>query len=572
MSCQCCGGRSGGCGCAGQQSSAARIDLRIKGRFSASDILPMAQSFRTTLDPLRAAYTRVGLPQARLAQPFGSAPVQPGKLLRRTVNLQGLRPKPLGKIPKPVLGKPNLSQRAGFRSVRGMRAFGAFGAEAGAVGAASDIYSEARTYQSGATGSDALSGAESGAAVGTMIVPGIGTAIGAIVGGAIGALSSAFGGGKADPETESWDAFVPAYATNPQIATRLSAPVAFQLLAGVMDAKNDTAGHAEPIEVKFGREAEASFMVQMMTMLNQATSAGNITAAMSSADVFNEIVIPWLASEGAAFPATQNTSKGVNEVPALKAVLTQLVFLWFANDYNASTAMGIGGQPISGLPKFVGFPTAAPAASTAPAPSTPAKTAPAQPVSAPAQPVQPAMPSTILTADGADITASGTALKDASGELFYFGAAPAGYTGKGLPVWVMGAQNGALVGMLLGNCGNVYGIDSQSAWYEWSGTGWNSLSGAPAFNPCPATTAPAAVATPAAAPVAAPAAAPVYATVNVAAPAPAYATQASVAPSPVQPSDTFSGESWLTGDVGGVPLWVLLAGAGVGIYMLARKH
>ncbi len=107
------------------------------------------------------------------------------------------------------------------------------GTAAGAIAAPLALYNAANSWQSGDTGSDALGGLQAGASVGSIFGP-VGTLIGGAIGGAVGAASSAFGGGKQDPETQM------TYSANAAGSNALqgaSPSSSFQYLAGVLDAK-----------------------------------------------------------------------------------------------------------------------------------------------------------------------------------------------------------------------------------------------------------------------------------------------------------------------------------------------
>lgn len=96
-------------------------------------------------------------------------------------------------------------------------------------------------------------------------------------------------------------------------------------------------------------------------------------------------------------------------------------------------------------------------------------------------PQQPTAPVTVLSTDGSTVTAPGTALKNANGQLLYFGAQASGdpNNSHGYPVWINGGQNGYLLGMLLVG-GQVYG-QNDTDWFQWTGSNWIRLSGPPQF-------------------------------------------------------------------------------------------
>lgn len=238
---------------------------------------------------------------------------------------------------------------------------GAFGAASGAVGAiAGDVaaplalYSAVKNWQSGNTASDTLQGAEAGASIGS-IVPGIGTVIGGVIGGAVGALSSAFGGGEKDPETTSFNGMVAANAKagNNAVVQSLNPGQAYQSLAGMMDAKNNTAGHSTPLEMVFGREGEGAMMSQMSSTINSAISSGKISKSATPTQLYNQVVVPWLQSKGAYTPASAIiSSNGTKNNGTIDSLITQLIGQWQSGSLNPSSKVGVSGQTISGLQAY----------------------------------------------------------------------------------------------------------------------------------------------------------------------------------------------------------------------------
>lgn len=228
------------------------------------------------------------------------------------------------------------------------------GTALGALGAGYSLYNTVNNWQSGNTGSDALNGAETGASIGTMVLPGIGTVIGGLLGGAVGAASSAFGGGEKDPETTTWNKVAQAAQSNPSLFSGMSPSQLYQNLAGVMDAKNNSPGHSQPIEQVFGREGEGNLMDQLTGYLNQQYQAGGIKPGESIANQWSNTIAPWLASKNASI-ANQNTSSGTPEAPALTQDIQGLVSDWENGAFGAQTPMGISGQTIGGLANYAGL-------------------------------------------------------------------------------------------------------------------------------------------------------------------------------------------------------------------------
>lgn len=219
------------------------------------------------------------------------------------------------------------------------------------------VYNAVKNWQSGNTGSDALQGAEAGAAVGS-IIPGVGTLIGGLAGGALGALSSAFGGGERDPESTNWNSYTKAVNSLPAneqatAAMGLTPAQAYQNLAGVMDAKNNSPGHSQPIEQVFGRMGEQNLMDQLTGEVNSAYKSGAIKPGESIQDQWTKTINPWLQSKGAGI-ANQNTSGGQAEGTALTGDLQTLMGQWESGMLTPQSQVGSGGQTIGGLTQYAG--------------------------------------------------------------------------------------------------------------------------------------------------------------------------------------------------------------------------
>jgi hypothetical protein len=167
----------------------------------------------------------------------------------------------------------------------------------GAAGAGLSLYNEINSWQSGATGTDALSGAETGAVVGTAIMPGIGTAIGAVGGALAGAVSSLFGGGKTDPENANFNQYTQAYNNAPanlksQVAASVTNP--YVALAGYFDLRSSQMKGQNPIYAKYGRMGEQAFTDDLIKKVDQAKASGQTDPTQ----IWTSTVQPWLASMG----------------------------------------------------------------------------------------------------------------------------------------------------------------------------------------------------------------------------------------------------------------------------------
>jgi hypothetical protein len=221
------------------------------------------------------------------------------------------------------------------------------------------LYDFGSNWQSGATGSDALSGGEAGASIGSAFGP-VGTAIGALGGAAVGALSSAFGGGKPDPETESDQALQSAYGTaysqNPTEAqsdlSTLSPQQSFESLAGYFDAKNNSPGHSQPIEQTFGRTDEGPFLNDIANQINSDYASGAITPGESASQIYSSEIDPWITSQtgGQGILGPQSGEGGI-----ISGDIQNLIGDYTNGSLTSTTPIGISGQEDTTLPAYAGL-------------------------------------------------------------------------------------------------------------------------------------------------------------------------------------------------------------------------
>lgn len=222
------------------------------------------------------------------------------------------------------------------------------GSAAGYVGAPLSVYNAIANYQSGATGSDALNGAEAGASIGAFGGP-VTAAIGAVIGGAVGAISSAFGNGKVDPENSNFNGFTQAYnaATTPQAKAQVAASTAdpYLPLAGLFDLRSNQIKGNIPIVAQYGRQGEAQFTTDMFSQMNKAVDNGTISKTSSTDDIMSKVVQPWINSFGKGQMSDSNAG-------AINAMISGLV-----DDYrtgDTAQLKPVGGQtsPFASLPAF----------------------------------------------------------------------------------------------------------------------------------------------------------------------------------------------------------------------------
>lgn len=243
------------------------------------------------------------------------------------------------------------------------------GSAAGDLAIPLSLYNFGKDWQSGATGPDALSGAETGATIGSSFGP-IGTLIGGAGGALVGAASSAFGGGKHDPETTALQGLIPeyqqAYDQNPGAATAdlgtLDPQQSFETLAGVFDAKNNTPGHSQPIEQTFGRMQEGTFLNDIADQINSGYTSGKVKPGESASDIYSGVVDPWITSQtgGQGILGPQNGEGGV-----LTGAIQNLIGDYTSGGLTGTTPIGVSGQTDSSLPAFAGMTPQIQAAHTA---------------------------------------------------------------------------------------------------------------------------------------------------------------------------------------------------------------
>lgn len=227
------------------------------------------------------------------------------------------------------------------------------------IAAPLSLYNFGADWQSGDTGGDALRGAEAGASVGS-IVPGIGNLIGGLVGGAAGALSSAFGGGKHDPETDAVKGLISQYqsasASDPTAAQAglqgLSPQQSFEALAGIFDAKNNTPGHSQPIEQVFGRMQEGAFLDDIAQQINQGYTSGTVKPGESASDIYSSVINPWITQQtnGQGILGPANGEGGV-----VSGAIQDLIGAYTNGQLTNTTPIGISGQQDSQLPAYLGI-------------------------------------------------------------------------------------------------------------------------------------------------------------------------------------------------------------------------
>jgi hypothetical protein len=267
-------------------------------------------------------YGRAGVNAAQLANragafgPSGTATQGIGDVSNALGIYSGLKQGGVGGYGGAAVNAAQLGARSGAFG----GASGAVGNYAGAAAIPLDLYNEIKGWQSGATGSDALGGAETGAAVGSMIMPGLGTLAGGLIGGAAGALSSAFGSGKVDPENKTFEGYTQAYNKalqqgGQQAADRVAASDQnpYLALAGYFDLRPNQLKGQNPIYSTYGRMGEQKFTNDLVSQLSAAQKSGQIKPGESTAQAYNDVVAPWVNKMGTWQDSNKSAMQGVLE-------------------------------------------------------------------------------------------------------------------------------------------------------------------------------------------------------------------------------------------------------------------
>lgn len=232
---------------------------------------------------------------------------------------------------------------------------GELGSTAGYIAAPLAVYNAVKNYQSGATGSDTLNGAEAGAAIGS-IIPGIGTVIGGVVGGVVGALSSAIGPGKTDQETTDVKSVINATSAagnSSSVAASVQNP--YVQLAGLFDDKSSTL----PMYQQYGRMGEQKFTNDMVGQINTAYKNGTINSSSTPQQVYNSVVAPWVSSMGNGWSGVGTTYQATTQ-----GLLQDMVGQYMAGTASQNWQAVGGDSPFSGLPAYGSGATPASIAST----------------------------------------------------------------------------------------------------------------------------------------------------------------------------------------------------------------
>jgi hypothetical protein len=350
----------------------------------------------------------------------------------------------------------------------------------------------------GTAASGAASGAATGAALGSA-VPGIGTAIGAVVGGVVGAISGLIGG-----------------KSNPQI--QIDKTNAINLFSQYTAIAGTVSGRSVGYENMDMIFRGACFMGHFPGWNNETELPDSLMSMPGSPYGQNDncFAVLWAsAARGTVAPGTSGKYTGNNGVPVTSAKVFVDNYVWPSNSPNVDTdpwatntdSIGkqiiydaadayIATQSSNTIPYIATPPVAAaapaPAAVASPAVIIPRCTGVQRCVGLPGQavsstpavttstaPAIPATPTVLESADGSEVTGPGTALETSGGTILYFGPTGLIYEKSGSGTVT---QNGTAVGMIIGNGGNVYAVQSGGTWFQWVNSNWQTLASAPNLN------------------------------------------------------------------------------------------
>jgi hypothetical protein len=238
---------------------------------------------------------------------------------------------------------------------------------AGALAVPLSLYNTVSNFKPGATASDALNAASTGAAIGS-IIPGVGTIVGGLVGGAVGAIASEFGGSAGSKsEIQPFLNASTQFRQNNGSLSTLQNP--YLALAGLFSytptEMSNTYGN-NPIYQQFGRNGEGPFVEAMTSEINNAYKAGTIKQGATASDVMNSVVNPWIQSFGKG-----NFGNESQQGQITGAIIQQAVQQYITGQAPSQWKAVGGDSPFAGnnlIQPYAGY--TPPAASTAAAPSS----------------------------------------------------------------------------------------------------------------------------------------------------------------------------------------------------------
>lgn len=225
-------------------------------------------------------------------------------------------------------GGASSAEAAAAGVAAGTPALQAAGQAAAYVAAPLDLYNEITTWKSGATGKDALSGAETGAAIGTIILPGFGTVIGGALGGIAGAVSSLFG--STDRTKRSWDQY--SYGQNR--AETANNPAELMSTIGGLMRNPDTKFSGDTYFKGDGNK----FTTSIASQVASAVKSGAVPANATPQQIFSKVVQPWL--EGLPGGWTQADASDPNRARVANA--EQNLVLDVINNYQQGKPITYG--------------------------------------------------------------------------------------------------------------------------------------------------------------------------------------------------------------------------------------
>jgi hypothetical protein len=249
-----------------------------------------------------------------------------------------------------VMGYGSAAVNAGALANR----FGAGIPYLGPAAAALSTYQAVKNWKSGSTKSDAIQGAEAGAAWGSPVGP-KGAVVGALIGGAVGAVSSALGGGTSSVEALTAQAYTATFdkatpAQQRQLAMSASPSQNVQYLQGLMNAHDSSPGHESDLQAAFGKNNVNGFTTQMTSTVNAAIKSGKISRNSTPQQIFASVVQPWLSSKAGGAKSGSDI-KGNSIASAEQASIMGILSQWQDGAFTSKSRVGVKGQSIN-IPNY----------------------------------------------------------------------------------------------------------------------------------------------------------------------------------------------------------------------------
>lgn len=328
-----------------------------------------------------------------------------------------IRSAALRHLPLPVSGRGEAYRHPPRMTLRG------FGANAPAIA----VLSTAKGASTGAAAGATAAGIIGTSAAAGSVVPVIGTAIGAIAG-----LLASGVFDRQDQEISDFNSAIQIYQQyGPQGVLNIANK--YLVLAGLFDLQPSQIKGNIPFYRKYGRANEQRFVTDMVNLIYNAGTSGQITGSDTPQTIFTRIVQPWMGT------VVDNNADLINYtiMGMIAEYVAGLQRRWLARS---------GDWPFAGLPTFSLAASALPAPSSTPAPAS-------------------------NPTDGQSLLIGNTGSLTTADGTWSFGA---GMNSAGAPVLLNGAPYAGVFAIGLTTWGGViYQVNQGGAWYSKApGQGW----------------------------------------------------------------------------------------------------